>query len=36
MTSQVELPKNWDEIQTMPENNGDARGDKVDAIHNFM
>ena len=36
MTSQVELPENWDEIQAMPENNGDARGDKVDAIHNFM
>ena len=36
MTSQVSLPTNWDEIQAMPENNSDNRGDKVDAIHNFM
>ena len=36
MTSQVNLPTNWDKIQTMPENNEDARGEKVDAIHNFM
>ena len=36
MTSQVRLPENWDEIQTMPENNGTTRGNKVDAIHNFM
>ena len=36
MTSQDELPENWDEIQAMPENNPTTRGDKVDAIHNFM
>ena len=36
MTSQVSLPTNWDEIQAMPENNSNNRGDKVDAIHNFM
>ena len=36
MTSKVRLPKNWNNIQTMKENNGDARGDKVDAIHDFM
>jgi len=36
MTSQVNLPTIWGEIQVMSENNGPARGDKNLAIHNFM
>ena len=36
MTSKVRLPENWDNIQTMQEDTYAQRGDKVDAIHDFM